>query len=105
MATVASFTLPAAESSAPIGSALAIGSAAAATPTPTRSGVEYVTAEGDRWDLIAWRMYGDAYAFEEIVKANPHVPVRPVLPSGLRLLVPLRPRPTVGGLPPWKRSA
>ena len=66
--------------------------------------VVIITRDGDRWDLIADRMYGDPWAFEPIIVANPDVPIRPVLPGGLRVLVPVRPAPSVGGLPPWKRT-
>lgn len=69
--------------------------------------VEYITKEGDRWDLIAWRMYGDAYAYEPIIEANPDVPIHAVLDAGLRILVPLREKAKVDDveLPPWKRNA
>lgn len=68
--------------------------------------VEYVTKEGDRWDLIAWRMYGDPYAYEPIIAANPDIPIRPVLEAGLRVLVPVRDQAKVAeaDLPPWKRG-
>ena len=67
--------------------------------------VEYVTREGDRWDLVAYRMYGDAYAYEPIIVANPDVPIRPTIASGLRLLIPLRDLALVdaSSVPPWKR--
>lgn len=64
--------------------------------------IEIVTLEGDRWDLIAYRAYGDAYAYERIIVANPHIPIRPVLPAGLVVRVPVIAAPGVGGLPPWK---
>lgn len=68
--------------------------------------VQYVTQDGDRWDLIASRMYGDPWAFEAIIVANPHVPIRPVLPGGLTLHVPVREPATATDdtLPPWKRG-
>jgi phage tail protein X len=67
--------------------------------------VEYVTVEGDRWDLIAFRMYGDAYAYEPIIVANPDVKILPVLPAGTRLLIPVLAAPTTNpaDVPPWKR--
>lgn len=64
--------------------------------------VEIVTLEGDRWDLIAYRAYGDPYAFERIIAANPHLPIRPVLPGGLVVRVPVVEAQTTSGLPPWK---
>lgn len=67
--------------------------------------IEIVTLEGDRWDLIADRAYGDPYDYERIIAANPHIPIRPVLPAGLRVRVPVVEAPSVGGLPPWKAGA
>lgn len=66
----------------------------------------YTTLEGDRWDLIAWQMYGDAWAFEPIVAANPHIPISPVLTGGLQLRIPLREQLELeaAALPPWKRT-
>nr|MBW4056874.1 hypothetical protein [Pseudomonadota bacterium] len=34
--------------------------------------IEYITSEGDRWDTIAWRYYGDPLAYEGIILANPN---------------------------------
>lgn len=69
--------------------------------------VEHLTVEGDRWDLLAWRYYGDPHLYEPIIAANPAVPIRPFLASGVRLRVPVLPDEAVldRDLPPWKRSA
>lgn len=68
--------------------------------------ITHVTADGDRWDLLAWRYYGEATGYERIVAANPGVALSPVLPSGLTLNIPVLEEPpatlaTAGGLPPW----
>ena len=66
--------------------------------------VTYVTRDGDRWDAIAYEMYGDATAYEPIIAANPSVPIRPALEGGLRLLIPIRETAAnAASLPPWKR--
>jgi len=67
--------------------------------------IHYVTKDGDRWDLIAYEMYGSATAYEPIIVANPTVPIRPVLAGGISLRIPVR-NTTVNDaqLPPWKRS-
>lgn len=67
--------------------------------------VEYVTIDGDRWDQIAWKHYGDPAAYEPILAANPAVPFYTTLPGGLKLRVPVIVKPVAGieGLPPWKR--
>lgn len=68
--------------------------------------VEHVTSDGERWDQIAHRYYGDVYGYERILAANPHVPIRPVLPGGIRLLIPvLEAQPDAAELPPWKRGS
>ena len=66
---------------------------------------EYRTVEGDRWDNIAFKAYGDASKSNLILKANPYLGRAAVLPGGLRLLIPViedQPLRTAT-LPPWKR--
>jgi phage tail protein X len=66
--------------------------------------IEHLTAEGDRWDLLAWHYYGDATRYEEIILANPALPIIPILPAGVKVLIPVAddPAPAVdAGLPPW----
>lgn len=66
----------------------------------------HATLEGERWDLIAWRYYRDVRQVPMLMAANPHAPNAPVLPSGLRLRVPLMARAThTQALPPWRRDA
>lgn len=67
--------------------------------------IEHVTKDGDRWDLLAWEYYGDATGYERIIAANPAVAIEPILPSGIKILVPVlteEETDTTGGLPPWK---
>jgi phage tail protein X len=70
--------------------------------------VLYTTEDGDRWDTIAYRMYGDPWAFGPIIAANPTVPIRPVLSGGILLHVPVRQAQVstdTSQLPPWKRGS
>jgi phage tail protein X len=68
---------------------------------------EIVTREGERWDTLAYRYYGDPYRYEPIIAANPQVPILPILPSGWVLQVPVLERAPApvddASLPPWKR--
>jgi phage tail protein X len=67
---------------------------------------EHLTTEGDRWDLLAYRYYGQASAFGGIVAANPNVPITGRLPAGLIVRVPVLDESAVATpitLPPWKR--
>lgn len=69
---------------------------------------EYITKQGDRWDNISLSAYGDPTKIKEIVSANFGVPTYAILPSGIRLQIPII---EVSGeeetnkdlLPPWKR--
>jgi phage tail protein X len=64
----------------------------------------YVTHDEDRWDLIAYRYYGDALRMEPLIAANPNIPIHRVLPSGLQILVPiLAEQSSTGVLPPWRQ--
>lgn len=64
----------------------------------------HVTREGERWDTIAWQYYRDVRQVPALIAANPHAPLAPVLPSGVRLRVPLIARAsTTAALPPWRR--
>lgn len=65
----------------------------------------HITADGDRWDLLAWRYYADPLGYERIMTANPTVSHDPVLPAGIRLRIPVieAPDTLTKDLPPWKR--
>lgn len=69
------------------------------------SHTKYITKEGDRWDTIAYKAYGNPLLITPIVEANPGVPKTPVIPSGITLYIPVRERESVDTnlLPPWKR--
>jgi len=66
---------------------------------------EYITKEGDRWDSISYKMYGDVYKIDELIKANPGVPVNGKLEAGLTLKVPILSEKEADktSLPPWKK--
>lgn len=63
--------------------------------------IEYTTVTNDRWDLIAYKMYGDASLYEQIIRANPEVLVTPVLPPGLVLNIPVLEIKKELPLPSW----
>lgn len=66
--------------------------------------IPHHTTEGERWDQLAWRYYGDAHRYGPIADANPNVPLNATLPSGLTLAIPLlAARPTAQDAPPWMR--
>lgn len=65
----------------------------------------HITTEGERWDSLAWRYYGDAHRYLPIIQANPHVPITAALPAGLSLSIPVleQAATTSEDLPPWMR--
>lgn len=50
---------------------------------------EHRVSAYERWDTLAWRYYGDATAYERIMRANPDVPRDLLLPEGVMLQVPV----------------
>lgn len=49
----------------------------------------YITKDSDRWDLISYKFYNTPTLYEEIIKANPNVSKNAVLPSGIKLKIPV----------------
>ncbi|HBM0096103.1 TPA: tail protein X [Salmonella enterica subsp. enterica serovar Blitta] len=64
--------------------------------------IEHITTDGERWDQIAYRYYGDPFGYVRIIMANPHIAVTPVLDAGQRLAIPvIDAEQTTQELPPW----
>lgn len=65
----------------------------------------YITREGDRWDLIADRAYGDITKQEDIIAANPEISCVVQFQEGVTILLPIIPEAETQTslLPPWKR--
>lgn len=68
----------------------------------------YTTSEGERWDSIAQKAYGDTTRIAEIINANKGVAIGQTLPAGLVINVPILEASETGEvqtnlLPPWKR--
>ena len=57
------------------------------------------------WDLISYKFYNDSTKYELIIKANPDIPITPVLESGIKLKIPiLEEKETISFItPPWKK--
>jgi hypothetical protein len=66
----------------------------------------HISSSGERWDLLAWKYYGDPSLFGPIVLANPNLPIEPVLGAGLTVLIPVLRKSgvTTANLPPWKAT-
>lgn len=66
----------------------------------------HITKAGERWDLLAWRYYGDPTDYSQLIIANPGVAIEPVFEAGVTIAVPIVQKSTLVSLdlPPWKRS-
>jgi phage tail protein X len=68
--------------------------------------ISHVTVAGERWDLLAWRFYGDPTEYSPIIMANPDVPIEPVFAAGITIAIPILATTAIPtNLPPWKTSA
>ena len=67
--------------------------------------VEYITNQGERWDTVAYKAYGDPMLFPHIAEANRGIPLDVVFIDGIRLRVPVLDGVSIDTnlLPPWKR--
>ena len=65
----------------------------------------YTTKQGDTWDTVAFKAYGDVTRINEIIAANPNVPITDQIAANTTLNIPIIPEPTLDEtlLPPWKR--
>jgi len=64
----------------------------------------HVSVAGERWDTLAHRYYGSVNEAERIIRANPHMPIMPVLPGGIRIFIPVVQPADIENttnLPPW----
>jgi phage tail protein X len=65
----------------------------------------YITMDGDRWDNIAWKFYGDPTMIGPILQANcgAKVPFAATLKGGIQLRIPIIVQSDINteNLPPW----
>ena len=63
---------------------------------------KYVTQQGDTWDLIAYRLFGEERRMKNLIEANwPLLDVL-VFSAGTEITVPDLPEETDGDLPFWR---
>jgi phage tail protein X len=69
--------------------------------------ITHITTAGERWDLLAWKYYGDASLFGPIIQTNPQIPIEAVFEAGLIIGIPLlvvdQAVQEQADLPPWKK--
>ena len=62
----------------------------------------YVTIQGDVWDMIAYKVYGDTDLTYLLLDANSEHVKTAVFDAGVVLIVPEAPEETTSDLPPWR---
>lgn len=66
-----------------------------------------IAKDGERWDQLAQRAYGDPMLMNRIIAANPNLGITGRLKGGTVVIVPIlenQPETTNAALlPPWKR--
>lgn len=63
------------------------------------------TKQGDTWDTLSLRAYGDELHMDALIMANPDWRKVVVFPAGIEIAVPaIDTAKAASGLPPWKRS-
>lgn len=68
---------------------------------------DYSTIQGDAWDLISRKVYGDEYLVNLLLDANPQYKTVIVFSGGIKLVVPDAPERALvsNNLPPWRGNA
>ena len=62
----------------------------------------YTAIQGDRWDSIAYKLWGREALARQLLAANPDMADVPVFAGGEILAVPdVAVQPATGNLPPW----
>ena len=64
----------------------------------------YITMQGDTWDMVSYRVYGNEHFMDLLVKANSPYQDIVIFPANIVLAVPAVEDPIVQSLPPWKRG-
>lgn len=65
----------------------------------------YTTVQGDMWDGIADKVYGDTKYTDVLLSANPEYIQIYIFSAGVKLFVPeIEEKSTADDLPPWKRA-
>ncbi|MBQ6971814.1 MAG: tail protein X [Synergistaceae bacterium] len=69
---------------------------------------EYMTMSGDRWDLIAYRLYPDSGRernMSRLIMANSDYVGVVIFPAGVKLNVPDEVVRSAKIIPPWRRGS
>lgn len=64
----------------------------------------YTTTQGDTWDMIAYKMYGDEKRMTALLDANPAHRETVIFSANIELIVPTIEQSVSSKLPPWKQG-
>ncbi|OKP67569.1 phage tail protein [Paenibacillus sp. P3E] len=64
----------------------------------------YRTVQGDTWDGIAFKIYGDVQFMTLLLNANPTQAAVSIFSGNIVLNVPDLPSELTNSLPPWRRE-
>lgn len=63
----------------------------------------YMSIQGDTWDMIAHKVYGQEHAMDALIRANPTLVHVGIFPAGVAVVCPDLVRRASNILPPWRR--
>lgn len=64
----------------------------------------YTTIQGDTWDMISYKVYGNEQHMDVLIQANSQYIQTVIFPANVILTVPTLDIPVTTQLPPWKRG-
>lgn len=64
----------------------------------------YKTIQGDLWDGISFKVYGEDKFSKELLRANPRYTNIAIFSGGIELICPDIPNTKNSTLPPWRQS-
>ena len=62
----------------------------------------YITTQGDTWDFISFKAYGDEHHIDKLIKANPKYRNTTIFLANVELIIPELELERIDTLPPWK---
>ena len=63
----------------------------------------YSTIQGDMWDSIAYKVYGNELYMYALIEANQKYRDLSIFPAGIKLKLPKISKGSTRAVPPWKR--
>ena len=63
----------------------------------------YTSIQGDTWDMIAYKVYGEESAMVQLIEANSALANIAIFPSSVQVICPTIAPEASHILPPWRR--